>query len=147
MTSSGDATPDAAPINGHVHVAHRGADTHEGVAPCCVTSGSCAVNTISGKAEPEISTALEEWHSLTGLVIGVAWRRLAHRQIELVANGGAGPPLRNRPKLGVLEAAGEKIGDLGGEAGVASFGLGVDGAKSMNQLLKIAAAIFSSVRL
>ena len=39
------------------------------------------------------------------------------------------PPFRDGAQLGVDEAAGEEVGDAGGEAGVAAFGFSVHGVE------------------
>ena len=129
MASGRDAAPDRAVLRCHVDVADRGSHADERFALLREPRRSRAVHTASGEAESEVCSVLVEWHSVANLVVGVARRRLAHREVELVIHAPHLPPLRNPPQLRVLEGIREEVGQRLGEAGLPASGLGADGVE------------------
>ena len=91
----GDAAPDAALLVRHVDVADGSTDADERVTGLGVASRRGAIDSSCRETEAEVGSPLVERKAVAVFVVGVARRRLSHREIEAFDDCSRFPSFRN----------------------------------------------------
>ena len=87
MAYSGDASTNRTRLDGYIHIADRSTNAYQRIAYFRQPRWGCAEYAEGGKAKAKIGSPLKKRQPITGFVIGAAWRGLAHRQFEMLADG------------------------------------------------------------